>query len=322
MTKLSIYKATCQDTGCQFRAENNCQYGLYNQSSVFTCTNLDLCTASSCDPNAACTMINEFDYECECKTGFTGNGTVCYNENECDDLDACDSNAACTDSVGSFECECNSGFVGNGFNCSNIDECDLGYHNCLANAACIDTEGSFDCVCLPGYGGDGVCEPCSADNVCQAYSCEHSVQGDVTATIECPTGTKIKINSAIYGRAGSDPINVCSHPNGVSTCRNSSDHYASVSLACDEMSTCEYHGTNSLGDPCGGVGKYTIIEYICVENIFTTQFKPFYSNFNTIDQIKIDASQIPGGQYAGFTIGFSNQLKTQEIQSILDYTYG
>ena len=33
------------------------------------------------------------------------------------DIDNCHVNATCTDVIGSFECECNSGFEGNGVNC-------------------------------------------------------------------------------------------------------------------------------------------------------------------------------------------------------------
>ena len=34
------------------------------------------------------------------------------------DMDNCHMNATCADVIGSFECECNSGFEGNGVNCT------------------------------------------------------------------------------------------------------------------------------------------------------------------------------------------------------------
>ena len=37
--------------------------------------------------------------------------------NECETANPCDSNAACTDTVGSFTCACNTGFIGDGLSC-------------------------------------------------------------------------------------------------------------------------------------------------------------------------------------------------------------
>ena len=36
---------------------------------------------------------------------------------ECETADPCDSNAVCTDTVGSFTCACNTGFMGDGLSC-------------------------------------------------------------------------------------------------------------------------------------------------------------------------------------------------------------
>jgi hypothetical protein len=35
----------------------------------------------------------------------------------------CDTNAACSDTDGSFTCACNSGYSGNGVSCANVNEC-------------------------------------------------------------------------------------------------------------------------------------------------------------------------------------------------------
>ena len=38
------------------------------------------------------------------------------------DTDNCHVNATCTDVIGSFECECYSGFEGNGVNCRQVNK--------------------------------------------------------------------------------------------------------------------------------------------------------------------------------------------------------
>ena len=101
--------------------------------------------------------------------------------NECEeDLDSCDNNARCIDTIGSYDCECYDGYEGDGFNCSSmsqwlcvmygcvtaylpetiihhvdIDECDRGIDECSINAQCLDTMGSYNCTCNIGYDGNG-----------------------------------------------------------------------------------------------------------------------------------------------------------------------
>ena len=48
-------------------------------------------------------------------------------------------------------------------------------------------------------------------------------------------------------------------------CDKEADHTAQASAACDGNETCDYHGSNGVnGDPCRGIKKYTLIDYICV----------------------------------------------------------
>ena len=171
MTKLSIYKATCVDTDCPIRAQDNCdpeKYafpGNYDDTITnamkanFACTYRNLCLDQSdntCHVDADCMMTGDGTYSCNCKTGFTGNGVSCTNDNECVSTNNCDANADCTDTSGSYVCNCRSGYVGDGISCANVNECDLNYDNCHANAVCNDNLGSFSCSCNTGYVGDGV----------------------------------------------------------------------------------------------------------------------------------------------------------------------
>ena len=58
------------------------------------------------------------------KLGYTGNGTICTNIDECSTLPGeerprhtCATNGECTDTDGTYTCACLPGFIGNGFTC-------------------------------------------------------------------------------------------------------------------------------------------------------------------------------------------------------------
>ena len=77
--------------------------------------------------------------------------TGCVDIDECQaDIPPCDSNASCTNTVGSFECACNEGFVGTGLagarsGCVSelVDECAEETHTCLETATCVDEDDGF-----------------------------------------------------------------------------------------------------------------------------------------------------------------------------------
>ena len=100
-----------------------------------------------------------------------------------------------------------------------------------------------------------------SDNV---YSCEHRHQGQTKAKLRCSNGKTIKVQFATYG---STDENICPSKNSFGnkdkTCETTVDHTAAVASACDGEETCEYHGTNALGDPCPMVEKFTHIHYVC-----------------------------------------------------------
>ncbi|XP_065189119.1 uncharacterized protein LOC135819778 [Sycon ciliatum] len=71
-----------------------------------------------CDGNATC-VDTVGAHTCTCNTGYTGNGTQCFDADECSTGESkCDDSATCTNSAGSFTCECNDGFQGNGTLCT------------------------------------------------------------------------------------------------------------------------------------------------------------------------------------------------------------
>ena len=114
--------------------------------SCITSSDIGECTAGShtCHVNADCTnTLGSFD--CACRAGYSGDGTVCGSKlcyilqllslchavckieltlyldvNECVRAEAhnCHSNAVCSDTIGSFECVCQDGYMGDGVNCT------------------------------------------------------------------------------------------------------------------------------------------------------------------------------------------------------------
>ena len=74
-------------------------------------------------------------------------------------IDNCHLNATCINSLGSFECQCKNGFEGNGTVCKDVNECSAGTHNCHYYATCYNLISSFQCSCNKGYNGNGtVCK--------------------------------------------------------------------------------------------------------------------------------------------------------------------
>lgn len=66
---------------------------------------------------ARCSYTGGSTYTCSCLNGFTGDGRVCHDIDECQ-TSRCHRDAVCHNTHGSFICQCNVGFYGDGFSCT------------------------------------------------------------------------------------------------------------------------------------------------------------------------------------------------------------
>ncbi|KJE95002.1 tyrosine-protein kinase ITK/TSK [Capsaspora owczarzaki ATCC 30864] len=122
---VDINECSTHNGGCGHICNNalgtyycTCQAGWRLQPNSRNCTEINECQEGldNCDGNAICTnTIGSF--ECQCASGFSGNGTVCTDVNECS-TSPCDEHASCTNYAGNFTCTCAVGYEGTGFECA------------------------------------------------------------------------------------------------------------------------------------------------------------------------------------------------------------
>uniref|UniRef100_A0AAF5D4U5 EGF-like domain-containing protein n=1 Tax=Strongyloides stercoralis TaxID=6248 RepID=A0AAF5D4U5_STRER len=105
------------------------------------------CPLLSCDEEEQITPPNECCPKCK-KENW------CEREHYVEEKYPCDQNAICIHEDHGPKCLCKEGFFGNGTKCFDIDECHLSEkqnNSCNHGTVCINTLGSFKCDCLPGF---------------------------------------------------------------------------------------------------------------------------------------------------------------------------
>ncbi|XP_019273149.2 pro-epidermal growth factor isoform X4 [Panthera pardus] len=144
----------------------------------------DDCGPIRCGTWAQCVSEGE-NATCQCLKGFTGDGKLCSDINECGtSTSICPpTSSKCINTEGGYVCQCSEGYRGDGIHCLDIDECQLGIHTCGENATCTNTEGNYTCMCAGTLSEPGqICPDSTPPSVLMEdgrYSVRNSYQ-------ECP----------------------------------------------------------------------------------------------------------------------------------------
>uniref|UniRef100_A0A8C7RS93 Nidogen 2 n=1 Tax=Oncorhynchus mykiss TaxID=8022 RepID=A0A8C7RS93_ONCMY len=137
--------------------ENILRYAITNKiSPVGELVQVNPCYSGThdCDTTAQCLPGEGQQYQCQCATGYMGDGRNCYDVDECvEGIGLCGANAHCVNLPGSHRCQCQSGYEFDIDGRTYLDECRS--QPCHPQATCSNTLGSFQCQCQYDFQGDG-----------------------------------------------------------------------------------------------------------------------------------------------------------------------
>ncbi|XP_060077614.1 uncharacterized protein LOC132557141 [Ylistrum balloti] len=181
-----------------------CPMRAYLDRDIGTCVACDshthcpcLASMSACHTALQCynyqTGPNTYNHSClPCPDGFTGDGTNCYDIDECAVYEPCWDKSMCINTSPGYQCKaCPLGYTGTyedalsihihrrtfyrqnlvlsseNQTCTDINECLINNGGCDVNAYCHNTIGSFYCgECIEGYIGNPVVG-CKIGDFCQ-----------------------------------------------------------------------------------------------------------------------------------------------------------
>ena len=104
-----------------------------------------------------CSCVDGYEYDTTLSGVTLDGTRRCHDRNECNELNTCHEYANCINVEGSYYCFCNTGFTGDGKLCTDVDECETGSNVCDdVGARCYNNRGSYDCKCIEGFTGDGI----------------------------------------------------------------------------------------------------------------------------------------------------------------------
>ncbi|KAJ8015452.1 hypothetical protein DPEC_G00026270 [Dallia pectoralis] len=193
----------------------------------------DHCFSFHCDVNAQC-LMEGLNPVCRCLGGFTGDGQLCLDLDECvSGTDLCsDQSSECVNTAGGYYCQCRSGFSLEGEHCTDIDECKLGSHQCDQQGECVNTVGTYLCTCPAGY-------------VTDRHTCQELVTTSTWVTTRSP------------GDITSQWVN----PNAVESCPSSHDTYCFYGGVCFYLPEMESYACNCIAGYIGERCQFSDLEW-------------------------------------------------------------
>ncbi|XP_063713010.1 uncharacterized protein LOC134841143 isoform X2 [Symsagittifera roscoffensis] len=211
-----------------------CKKG-FEMSDNGLCEDINECERSTDDCSESATCINKAPFwDCDCDTGYEGDGVDCSDINECANDDfTCDEKEYCSNTIGSYTCKCDSGTRRNPTSgeCENIDECEEELDDCdPVLEICRDTEQSYTCDCMNGFERTSEDEACEDIDECSSSSppCdfENSICLNTYGGVECSCETGYSLGE--YG-VSCDDVNECKEGtfscSSLEKCKNTKGSY-------------------------------------------------------------------------------------------------
>nr|CAB3262801.1 uncharacterized protein LOC100183467 [Phallusia mammillata] len=178
---------SCESNPCEQNCESffggdyncSCNPGFQvNLSDLAKCEDANECEneISPCLNASFTECINTIgSYRCDCTNGFTENGTLCVDIDECaENLDNCSKTSeTCSNTQGSFFCSCKENYARVNGSCVNTLDCENNFHTCDETTEnCVNSGSSYICDCKDGYHKvDGTCldiKECASLNNCNS----------------------------------------------------------------------------------------------------------------------------------------------------------